>query len=169
MKKQRVAIHLASVIEKVKVSQSCPTLCNQPHRLYSPWNSPGQNTRVGSLSLLQGIFPTQGSNWGLLHCRQILYQLSYQGSPILSELRVMLASWMIGTSSVFWKSLHKFGINLFIDVWINTCVKLAWSFYVWEVFDKSNLLNRYKATLSFLFLLLSIVVSYFKGRINHFI
>ena len=40
------------------------------------------NTRVGSLSLLQGIFPTQGSNPGLLHCRQILYQLNYQGSPI---------------------------------------------------------------------------------------
>ena len=37
-----------------------------------------KNTRVGSLSLLQGIFPTQESNWGLLHCRQILYQLSYQ-------------------------------------------------------------------------------------------
>jgi len=41
----------------------------------------GQNTGVGSLSLLQGVFPTQGSNRGLLHCRQILYQLSYQGSP----------------------------------------------------------------------------------------
>ena len=40
-----------------------------------------KNTRVGSLSLLQWIFPTQESNWGLLHCRQILYQLSYQGSP----------------------------------------------------------------------------------------
>ena len=53
----------------------------QPHRLYSPWNSPGQNTGVGSLSLLQGIFPTQGSNPGLLHCRQILYQLSHKGSP----------------------------------------------------------------------------------------
>ena len=52
-----------------------------PHGLYSPWNSPGQNTRVGSLSLLQGIFPTQGLNPALLHCRQILYQLSYQGSP----------------------------------------------------------------------------------------
>ena len=52
----------------------------QPLELYSPWNSPGQNTRVGSLSLLQGIFPTQGSNPGLLYCRQILYQLSYQGS-----------------------------------------------------------------------------------------
>ena len=46
------------------------------------WNSPGQNTRVGSRSLLQGIFPTQESNWGLLHCRQILYQLSHQGKPI---------------------------------------------------------------------------------------
>ena len=92
----------------------------QLHGLYSPWNSPGQNTDVGSLSLLQGIFPTQGSkrsptlqadslpakpqgkpkntgmgslsllqgifptqesNQGLLHCRWILYQLSYQGSP----------------------------------------------------------------------------------------
>ena len=42
---------------------------------YSPWNSAGQNTGVGSLSLLQGIFPTQGSNPGLPHCRPILYRL----------------------------------------------------------------------------------------------
>ena len=48
---------------------------------YSPWNSPGQNTGVGTLSLLQGIFPTQGSNPSLLYCRQILYQLSHKGSP----------------------------------------------------------------------------------------
>ena len=54
----------------------------QPHRLYSPWNFPGQNPGVGSLSLLQGIFPTQGSNLGLPHCRWILYQLSHQGSPV---------------------------------------------------------------------------------------
>ena len=52
----------------------------QPHGLYSPWNSPGQNTGVGSISLLQGIFPTQGLNPGLLHCRWILYQLSHEGS-----------------------------------------------------------------------------------------
>ena len=52
-----------------------------PHGLYSPWNSPGQNTGVGSFSLLQGIFPTQKSNRGLLHCRRILYKLTYQGSP----------------------------------------------------------------------------------------
>ena len=56
-----------------------------PHRLYSPWNSPGQNTGVGSLSLLHGIFPTQGSNPGLPHCRQILYQLSHKRSPRILE------------------------------------------------------------------------------------
>ena len=49
----------------------------QPHGIYSPWNSPGQNIGVVSCSLLQGIFPTQGSNPGLPHCRWILYQLSY--------------------------------------------------------------------------------------------
>ena len=48
---------------------------------YSPWNSPGQNTGVGSLSFLQGIFPTQGLNPDLPHCRRILYQVSHQGSP----------------------------------------------------------------------------------------
>ena len=53
------------------------------HGLYSPWNSPGQNTGVGSFSLLQGIFPIQESNSGLPHCRQILYQLSHKGSPFL--------------------------------------------------------------------------------------
>ena len=49
--------------------------------LHSPRNSPGQNTGVGSLFLLQGIFPTQGLNPGLLHCRRILYQLSHKGDP----------------------------------------------------------------------------------------
>ena len=56
-----------------------------PWTIYSPWNSPGQNTGVGSCSLLQGIFPTQGLNPGPLHCRQILYQLSHQGSPRILE------------------------------------------------------------------------------------
>ena len=55
------------------------------HRLYRPWISPGQNIGVGSLSLLQGIFPTQGSNPGLLHCWWILYQLSHKGSPRILE------------------------------------------------------------------------------------
>ena len=53
-----------------------------PHGLYSLWNSPGQNAGVGSLSLLQGIFPTQGSNPGLPHCRWVLCQLSDKQSPV---------------------------------------------------------------------------------------
>ena len=57
----------------------------RPHGLYSPWNSLGQNTGVGSLSLLQGIFPTQGSNPGLPHCGKILCQLSHKGSRRILE------------------------------------------------------------------------------------
>ena len=65
-------------------SRSVVSSCLRPHG-YSPWNSPGQNTGVGSLSLLQGIFPTQGLNPGLPHCRRILYQPSYKGSPRILE------------------------------------------------------------------------------------
>ena len=56
------------------VAQLCPSLCD------SIRDSPGKNTGVGCHALLQGIFPTQGSHPGLPHCRQILYQLSHQGS-----------------------------------------------------------------------------------------
>ena len=71
-----------------KVTQSCPTLrdpmdCSPPgssvHR-----DSPGKNTRVGCHAFLQGIFPTQGSNPGLLCCRRILFHLSHQRSPFPS-------------------------------------------------------------------------------------
>ena len=70
----------------IKSVTQCPTLCNQPMdstRLLCPWNSPGKNTEVGSHSLLQGIFPAQESNPGLLYCRQILYPLSHQGTLLL--------------------------------------------------------------------------------------
>ena len=91
------------------VAQSCLTL--QPHglqptKLLSPWDFPGKDTGVGHHFLLQGIFPTQGSNVGLLHCRQILYRLSYKGSPanrisqsiqlvqLLSCVRVFATPWI---------------------------------------------------------------------------
>ena len=75
------------ILKKVQVSESHLVVSDSlwPHGLYSPWNSPGQNTGVGSLFLLQGIFPTWGLNPGLPHCRQILYQLSHKGSPILKK------------------------------------------------------------------------------------
>ena len=58
----------------------------QRARLLCPWDSPGKNTGVDSHSFLQGIFPTQRSSPGLLHCRQILYHLSHQGSPLFYTL-----------------------------------------------------------------------------------
>ena len=61
--------------------------------LYSPWNSPGWNTGVGNHSLLQEIFPTQGSNLGPLHCRQIPYCLSHQGSYFLQSFLGWLQAW----------------------------------------------------------------------------
>ena len=86
-----ITIAMASLINKVCVcvcvliAQSCPTLCKgmdySPPRFLCPWDFSGKGTRVGCHFLLQGIFPTQGWNLDLLHCRQILYCLSHQGSP----------------------------------------------------------------------------------------
>ena len=78
------------------VAQRCPTLCDLVNCI-SPGSSvygysPGQNTREGSLYLLQGMFPTQGSNPGLLHCRWILYQLRNKRSPRTLEWLAYLFS-----------------------------------------------------------------------------
>ena len=78
-------VHLECCVSfkvKVQVPQSCLTLCDS---MDSPRKSPVQNSGVGILSLLQGIFQTKGLNSGLLHCRQILYHLNHQGSPRILE------------------------------------------------------------------------------------
>ena len=69
-------------------SESCSVMSDslQSHGLCSPWNFPGQNTEVGNIPLLEGIFPTHGSNPGLPPCRQILYQLSHKGTPAMTNL-----------------------------------------------------------------------------------
>ena len=79
--------HSSNIRNSESENESCSVVSSslQPHGLHSQWNSPGQNTGVGSHSFLQGIFPTQGSNPGLPHCRWILYQLSHQGSPRILE------------------------------------------------------------------------------------
>ena len=81
--KTLIHVHeLSSVdIHRENESHSVVSSSLRLHGLYSTWNSPGQNTGVGSLSLLQGIFPAQGSNPGVLRWRRILYQLSHKGSP----------------------------------------------------------------------------------------
>ena len=85
--KNNYSKNICHYITVIVISESCSVISNYLwlHGLYSPWNSPDQYSGVGSLSHLQGIFPTQGSNAGLLHCRQILYQLSHKGSPRILE------------------------------------------------------------------------------------
>ena len=78
-------------MKKASVSHSVVSYSVQPHglqptKLLCPRNFPGKNTQVGCHSLLQGIFPIQRSNPRLLHCRQILYCLSHQGSLVFPEI-----------------------------------------------------------------------------------
>ena len=76
------------------ISHSVMSDSLRPTRLLCPWDSPDKNTGGGGHSLLQGIFPTQGSNPGLLHCRQILYRLSHQGSPPFSSINTAVPQWV---------------------------------------------------------------------------
>ena len=75
---------LAPILLKVKGAQLCPTLCD-PMAYTVHGTLQARTLELGSLSFLQGIFPTQGLNSGLPHCRQILYQLSHKGSPKILE------------------------------------------------------------------------------------
>ena len=90
-------------------------------RLLHPWDSPGKNTGVGCHSLLQGIFPTQGSNPGLPHCGQMFYPLSYQGilhsseeAPIKlkSQLRDTFSQAQLNTSSICTRKEMQFKSSL---------------------------------------------------------
>ena len=79
--KNRIAMCVCcSSVQSLSCVQLFATPWTIPARVLCPWNSPSKNTGVGSHSLLQGIFPTLGSNPDLPHCRQILYPLSHQGS-----------------------------------------------------------------------------------------
>ena len=105
---------------------------------YSLWNSPGQNTGVGSLSLLQGIFPNQGLNPGLLHCWRIFYQLSHKGSPRIPECCLSLLQWIFLTQELNQGLLHcrqilyqlsSQGSPLDIYIGLNSWVWETWRFY----------------------------------------
>ena len=114
-----------------------------PHGLYSQWNSPGQTTGVSSLSLLKGVFPTQGSNSGHPCCKCILYQLSYQGSSkvnmiiyflMLKAFQVLYIPFMRYLSFLF---MHlKLTISLlqgFLDSWIGKNSPAMWETWVGKI------------------------------------
>ena len=74
--------------------------CHHPRRFLCLWNSPGKNSGVDCHSLLQGIFLTQGSNPGLLHCRQSLYCLNHQGSRLKLQLPLGSQRRLVNTETV---------------------------------------------------------------------
>ena len=103
---------------KVTVTQ-CARLIAMPwtvaHQVPCPWNFPGKNTRVGSHSLFQRVFPTQGSNPGLLYCRQTLSHLSqYPLGSMNSKLR---SSWCYFTYSCF--TLFSFCFSAVFGSWVS--------------------------------------------------
>ena len=89
----KICCCLVTKWSKIEVAQSPPTLCNTTdytvHEFFRP------ETGVGSLSLLRGIFPTQEWNQGFLHCRRILYQLSYHRSPIAKSCPTLVTPWTV--------------------------------------------------------------------------
>ena len=119
-----------------------------PHGLHSSWNSPGRNTGVNSLSCLQGIFPSQELNPSLLHCRQILYQLSHKGSPRILKWVVypfssrsswprnwtrvscitggFFTNWAIRKAS---KGVYLMELNRYVDVYNSLCNKFKNSIF----------------------------------------
>ena len=77
---------------KERVSESHLVMSRSlwPYELHSPWSSPGQNTGVGSHALLQGVFPTQGLNPGLPHCRQLSRFTSWASREAQETARLLL-------------------------------------------------------------------------------
>ena len=133
---------ISSIIWKESESESCLVVSDSlwPHGLYRPWNSPGQNTRVGSFSLLQRIFPTQGSNSGLPHCKWILYHLNHQGSPRILEW--VAYSFSRGSS---WPRNWTGSIWFLHSRWILYQLRYQGSPYLWLYLE----LKMFSTTLSF--------------------
>ena len=107
-----------------------------PARLLCPWSSPGKTTWVGSCTLLQEIFPSQGSNPGLLDCRHIPYCLSHQGNPytfstiIFNPFIVILLFYFLKTFFFFLKSTLKLYLLTPLSIFLCLCLlgfHLCWS------------------------------------------
>ena len=112
-------------------SESCSVLSDslRPHELYSPWNSRGQNNGLGSFFLLQGIFPTHGSNPGLSHCRRTLNQLSHKGNPRILEWVAYRSSsrssWPRNQTGIFCIAGEFFTLTLKANWISSSCLKTS--------------------------------------------
>ena len=127
----------------LSVSRSVVPDCLRPHglqptRLLCPWGFPGKDTGVGCHFLFQGIFPTQGSNLGLLYCRQILYWLSYKGRSdwyIYTHICIYIAICMHIKLLVFFHSVYWIIVDL--QCYINfRCIGEQFKTYIYCTLTK---------------------------------
>ena len=133
---------------RVLVAQSCLTLHN-PMDCSSLGSSvhgilPGKDTGVGCHSLLQGIFPTQGSNLSLLYCRQMLYHLSHQGSPNDSSFgrdQNVLESASVDDCLILWMYYNT-------PLWMNYIHLYGWTVCMWSDYNKAVLKTKNQLIIS---------------------
>ena len=118
-----VEIPGSTIITFESENHSVVAYSSWPHRLCSPWNSPGHNTGVCSLSLLQGIFPTQELNLGLLHCRQILYQLSYEESNNNFSVQFFIRVQLFATP---WPAARQASLSFTVTQWHPVITRWWW-------------------------------------------
>ena len=126
-KKQKLALHKW----KFKCTRWSAILTGSLKWLYTAWNCPGQNTGMGSCSLLHGIFPTQKLNPGLLHGRWILYQLSYQWSlrPSMDFYKYYILGWE-GWEQNEHIYLHRF--TTYLHKYMNQENEPIWTMQIWK-------------------------------------
>ena len=115
------------------VTQSCLTLCDtmdcSPPNSLVHGDSPGKNSEVGCHALLQGIFPTQGSNTGLLHCRQVLNVLSYHIIPQFQR-KALLYMCKLYISKTGWNYVSLLLRNIWANGW-GWFEKKRWTQYIY--------------------------------------
>ena len=122
------------------MSDSMRPLGLQPTRLLRPWDFLGKSTGVGNLSLLQGIFLIQELNWGLLHCRLLLYQLSYEGTSVICEKTLWeYVDILFSQPSYHWAyyAVSFYLVAMFPLIWSSSAILIfIWVFYFWSYFVK---------------------------------
>ena len=123
-------IHKPFTKEQLKCAQSCPTICDhmEPTRLLHPWNSPGKNTGMGCHFLLQGIFPTWGSNPSLFLGRWIFYHW-VTWCQVVSAYSLKYTIRIKDNLSLTWSLWLAEGVR--ICVWLP--VKYSWSIEIWPL------------------------------------